>query len=1146
MESMRTFLSRILMGGVLLGVHLLLPALVAAESPTFTQDEYDFFERDIRPVLIDNCVECHGPDLQRNGLRLDSLEAVLKGGSGGPVLTPGEPHNSLILEVIRQDSEIKMPPSGSLTEETQELIAHWIALGAPWPEGPALEYDPDESWQRRMAQASERHWAFQPVADPPLPEVAQTDWPQSPVDHFILARLEEAKLTPSEPADRRTLLRRVTFDLTGLPPTPEELAGFEADTAPDAFARVVERLLDSPRYGERWARYWLDVARYADSKGYVFQEERDFAYSHTYRDYVIRAFNEDLPYDRFIREQIAADQLELADDKRPLAAMGFLTLGRRFINNVHDITDDRIDVVTRGMLGLTVSCARCHDHKYDPISIGDYYSLYGVFRSSVEPPEPPLIKEPDEEDPDYQDYLKSVAEREAELERFRLSLHVDLITHAREKAADYMLAAHLARDTAEEDEFQKIARDRELRWQLLRKWVNFLQEHVEKETPDPVFGVWTELAAFTPENFATAAAEFITRIADDAALGFELNPRVARAFAGEPPASMEVVAERYRAVFQDVDRMWTDKLAAHTQIAARGGHAGAVLPDALPDVAAEAVRLALYAPESPANVPEGEIIQLSDVPTQGQVRQRRNAVDRVKATHPGRPDRAHTLVDADKPFDPHIFERGQPALKGDSVPRQFLTVLSDGAPQPFEQGSGRLELAEAIADPDNPLTARVMVNRIWMHHFGKPLVDTPSDFGLRSAPPTHPELLDYLATRFVESGWSIKELHRKILLSSAYQQDSLDREHARERDPENTLVWRQNRQRLDFEAFRDALLASAGTLDLSMGGPSVDITTEPPTTRRTVYAFIERQNLPSLFHTFDFAIPDTHSPRRFRTTVPQQALYMMNSPFIAAQARALAAQIKQDAEAASPQLSGEALKKQRVKDLYQRLFQRAPDAGELALALDYLAHPVRNDAAAPVWEYGYGALDPGTEEVAFTPLPHWTGATWAGGPDLPDPELGWVNLSANGGHPGDPGFAAIRRWTAPRSGTLSIASRLRHGNEQGDGVQGYIVSSRAGVLWHGAAFNSVAEAHVDTLDVEAGEVLDFLVDCGETTSFDNFAWNPRITYAAPDELRLAADSAERRAWHAATDFRGPQPPPLDPWEKYAQILLSANEFAFVD
>ena len=359
-----------------------------AGTPT-PPEAVEFFEARVRPILVERCVKCHGPRKQSSGLRLDSRAAVLKGGDTGPAVVPAKPEESLMIQAVaHRHDELKMPPNGKLPDADVQFLTRWVALGAPWPA------DSAKNAAMSPSAAAPAHWAFQPLRPVPPPRVKDRSWAASPVDAFILARLEAAGIAPSPTADKRTLIRRATIDLWGIPPTADEVEAFEADASPDAFARVVDRLLASPRYGERWGRHWLDVARYADTKGYVFTQERRYPYAYTYRDYVINAFNADLPYDRFIVEQIAADQLPQGGDNRPLAAMGFLTVGRRFLLDQNEIIDDRIDVVSRGLLGLTVTCARCHDHKFDPIPTEDYYSLYGVFASSVEPADLPVLDWP--------------------------------------------------------------------------------------------------------------------------------------------------------------------------------------------------------------------------------------------------------------------------------------------------------------------------------------------------------------------------------------------------------------------------------------------------------------------------------------------------------------------------------------------------------------------------------------------------------------------------------------------------------------------------------------------------------------------------------------------------------------------------------
>ncbi len=683
---------------------LCIVALVALAWSTATKgadiSPGDFFETKIRPLLAANCFQCHGPTKQESDLRLDLRELAMKGSVDGPVIVPGKPEKSPLIQAVSYHGEIKMPPppkGKKLPDAAINDLTTWVKMGAPWPDGPAVVA---AGGTGMSMEAVKKHWAFQPVREPALPSVKNSAWVQTPLDDFVLARLEAKKLKPAPRADRRTLIRRATLDLTGLPPTPEEVEAFLADKSPEAFAHVVDRLLASPRYGERWGRYWLDVARYGDDAGYIGDnkiKERELTFAFRFRDWVIQSLNADLPYDQFLVAQIAADLLPHKDNA-PLAALGYLTVGRKFINHRLEIIDDRIDVVCRGMMGLTVGCARCHNHKFDPIPQEDYYSLYGVLDASA-----------------------------------------------------------------------------------------------DKDLP--------------------------------------------------------------------IDPKADDKS----------------------------------------------------------------------------PDKVMALVDEPKHPKPHVFLRGNENNRGPEVPRRFLAALSGPDRKPFD-GSGRLELARRIASPENPLTARVLVNRVWLHHFGEGLVHTPSDFGTRSDPPTHPELLDYLAARFVRDGWSLKKLHRLIMLSSVYQESSNGSPEALATDSENALLAHMNRQRLDFEALRDSLLADAGELDETHGGPTVDILKEPFSRRRTVYAHIARQNVPGLFRAFDVASPDAHSPRRFVTTVPQQALFMMNGPFVVQQAQRLVKR-SEIASISDPQ--------ERVRRMYRLLFAREPTSDELRIAGEFLAATGKSDPGRP-------------------------------------------------------------------------------------------------------------------------------------------------------------------------------------------------------
>ncbi len=842
----------------------------------------EFFEKKVRPLLVDHCYECHGEKRQRGGLRVDTRDFLLKGTDNGPGLIPGKPDDSRLMHAVRYEDDLKMPPKAKLPQESIDILAEWIKQGAAWPAS-----TPTAGTHSGDPVAWKSHWSLQPVRKPALPAIKNSGWVRNEVDNFVLAKLEEQRLTPSPAADRRTLLRRAYFDVTGLPPSFAEVQAFENDARPNAFELAVDRLLASPHYGERWARHWLDVARYADTKGYVFQEDRNYPQAYTYRDWVVKSLNADLPYDQFLLKQIAADQLVTEADQSDLAAMGFLTLGRRFLNNINDIIDDRIDVVMRGTMGLTVNCARCHDHKYDPIPTQDYYSLYGVFASSDEP-----------------------------------------------KDGNYTLR----------------------------------------------------------------------------------------------------------------------------------------------------------------------------------------------------------LVDSPKPHNVQVFIRGNSGNRGAEAPRRFILAVAGEQRRNFEKGSGRLELAQAIVAADNPLTARVFVNRVWAHYFGAGLVITPSDFGLRSSPPTHPELLDELAREFIDSKWSIKQLHRRILLSATYQQASFSRPDAEKIDSENRLLWKMNRRRLEFEGLRDNLLAVSGQLEPTLGGPAVQLETAPFPKRRTLYGFIDRQNLPGLFRTFDLASPDAHTPQRFTTTVPQQALFMLNSPFLMDTLTQLANR---------PEVSAISDPHERIRLMYQLIYSRQPSPRELELGAAYIRTnqeaPALDLASRSPWHYGFGEFDAAANRLkSFRPLPKWTGKSWQGQEQLPDPQIGWVSLNAGGGHPGnDLQHAAIRRWIAPRDGTLSVQGRLQHPAAEGDGVLCRLISSRSGVAGEWTAQKSDAATNVEGLAVKAGDQLDFYTDCRSNPNHDSFGWTFK--------LRLEPTSPNQQSeWSSQTDFQGPAPSPLPVWERYAQVLLMANEFVFVD
>ncbi|MDR3622251.1 MAG: PSD1 and planctomycete cytochrome C domain-containing protein [Paludisphaera borealis] len=1083
-----------------------------AESPADVED----FEKHVRPLLVEHCQSCHGPEKQKGGLRLDSRPMMVEGGDTGPALEPGKPDESLLIRAVRQTGDLKMPPKKALSKEQVAVLERWIAAGAPWPQAstPAAATR-KEIWAR--------HWAFQPVADPKPPAVG-SDWGRNPIDAFIKAKLDAAGLSPSPAADRPTLIRRASYDLTGLPPTVEEVAAFVADPDPDAFAKLVDRLLASKAYGEQWARHWLDVARYSDTKGYVYgREERFFVQSAAYRDWVVNAFNKDLPYNRFLLDQIAADQAD-PDDPSALAAMGFLTLGRRFLGVTPDVIDDRIDVVTRGTMGMTVGCARCHDHKFDPIPTADYYSLYGVFVNCTERLVP--LAEPAVKDEAFEKELKK---RRDALRDGTAASREEASKRVRGRVAEYLLVQQDLSSVPAEG-FDTVLYEKDLIPGFVRRWNAYLDKLAKAD--DPIFRPWRRFAALAPAEFAAKSAEVTRDLARDGAP--PLNPLVASAFS-TPPSTIREAAERYGKLFAEVDRLW--------------GEARKAKPDAatLPEPAVEALRRVLYAPdESPCYVPDEPIVTTEwffDSANVVKLWTLQGEVDRWLINSPQAPPHAVAVVDRAELREPRIFKRGSSANLGDEVPRRFLQVVAGPDRKPFANGSGRLELAKAIVDPDNPLTARVWVNRLWTHHFGAGLVRTPSDFGIRSEPPSHPELLDWLARRLVSEGWSTKAIHRLILLSSAYQQrsngpdDLAARARSEDKDPENRLLWRMNPHRLSFEEARDSVLAVSGELDPRMGGRAVDLFAAP-NVRRTLYGLVDRQFLPGVLRVFDFANPDLHIPTRSETTVPQQALFAMNHAFFADRARTLAARLPSDDPDAA------------VGFLYRSIYQRDPTPDQARAAREFVASAAAESApiappATLAWSYGYGPVDPksGPSKV-FKPLPHYDGKGWGGGPQWPDPTLGWARITAEGGHPGDDlARSTFRRWTAPIRGEVAVDSTLVHDVAGGDGVRAWVVSSRHGVLKTAVVHNAKVDFHVAKVAVEPGDTIDFVVDIRDGLNSDQHLWSPKIRLVAPADVKATSETSE---WDASRDFTGPPTRQLKPWEQLAQVLLMSNEFLFVD
>jgi hypothetical protein len=974
--------------------------------------------------------------------------------------------------------------------------------------------------------AGRRLWAFQPVGHPQPPSLPDDSWSQQEVDRFILERLRQAGLQPAAAADRRTLIRRVTFDLTGLPPENEAVEAFLQDPSPDAFPKVVDRLLASPHYGEHWARHWLDVARYSDTKGYVYaREEKQFVHAWRYRDWVVGALNQDMPYDRFLLLQIAADQVE--PERSPhLAAMGFLTLGKRFLGVTHDIIDDRIDVVMRSTQALTVACARCHDHKFDPISIRDYYSLYGVFKSSAE-----KLVPSSEAGPGDTAFDKELSLRVDKLRSMLALRREEQSARVRAAITEHLLAQSELEKYPEEA-FGQLLNSADINPVFVRRWQHFLAEAEHRQ--DPVFTPWFAFAKLNSEAFAVQSPGVMANLLSKA--GEQPPPLVVEAFAAAP-SSMKEVAQRYGVLFAAVEQQWRELLKSEPSA------------KSLPDPGAESLRRVLHGPHSPCAVPDEAIVNIEQCfPTDvsEELWKLQGEVDRWLIQSADAPAHATILVDRPESATPRVFKRGNPLTKGDTVPRRFLEVMSGDSPPPFAKGSGRLELAQAIIAAGNPLTARVMVNRVWAHHFGDGLVPTPSDFGQRAGVPSHHGLLDWLARDLMDHGWSLKHLHRRILLSATWQQSSLlpsdpaAWHKALEADPGNRLLWRMNPHRMSFEEMRDAWLAASGELDRSIGGKPMDLWgSQIP--RRTLYAHVDREDLSPVLRNFDFANPDLSIPQRSDTIVPQQALFSINHPFPAARAKALVERVESDSTDPG----------QRVQQLYQRLLQRLPGVDEMQAALAFVqSGPAPPPAAqnALAWQYGYGEWDETAGRIkTFTPLPHFDGSAWQGDEGLPNAVLGWAQLTATGGHPGDDRqHAVVRRWTAPQEGSYAINSTLIHQPEAGDGIRAFISHSGRGLLRSTRLHQATEELNVEALPMQQGDTVDFIVDINEGLNSDQFLWSPKVTAVPATAAAGATDAVLSETWDALKDFTGLAAQPLNGWQQLAQTLMLTNEFVFVD
>ncbi|MGH9718761.1 MAG: PSD1 and planctomycete cytochrome C domain-containing protein [Bryobacteraceae bacterium] len=1027
-------------------------SLLAAVAFAQNTAGIDFFESRIRPVLAQKCYACHSAKGVAQGrLMLDSKDGLLKGGSRGTAIIPGDPEHSLLVRAISHtDPALSMPPSGRLSDDEIAAFREWIRNGAPDPRtGEAPAPRPGVDFAR-----GRKHWSFQPIKNPALPKVRLSTWPRSPIDRFVLASLERKGLRPAPAAGRRTLLRRVTFDLIGLPPAPQEIAGFVADRSPRAFEKVVDRLLASPHYGERWARHWLDLARYAETSGHEFDSEKPDAWR--YRDYVIRAFNEDLPYDQLIREQIAGDLLpqpRLAAGgtrvESPIGS-GFFALHeeRNAADDLAEVQsekiDNQIDVLAKTFLGLTVACARCHDHKFDPIPTSDYYSLAGVLHSTRQ-------TEISVDSPAVRQEIDSVHRRIGETNQQAAAILNSVRSRAAKGVGQALLQppaewkAMLERAAKEPDHvlhplavLSQVSEKpfAERLSELRSKLDSIAGEHSRRndvvfsdfrsgdytgwESNGPAFGAsplhtvppnqalsgWrgaglansfgagsnTLTGLLTSKSFVIdkdylhvrmAGTPDRTRRREHGALRFTLQVAGRPAFLNadkdgvfEWKTNRLTLQKGLRCYFVIADRapdgyiavekiVFSDSRTPPVLDRPLNRYVRAILSqtglDSIEALAESYQRAFLEASALPAPAqaadPDAQWLLASLTPA-GKFEELRTllaesdqatlaALVKERAAHEKAfPAPTYGMVSReDHPHDVPVLVRGNLAEPGPVVPRRFLQVLAGESAAPFTQGSGRSELAEAIARPDNPLTSRVIVNRVWQHYFGHGLVRSVDNFGLTGERPTHPELLDHLATRFMASGWSLKAMHRAIVLSSAYRMSSRPWPRAARADPDNRLLHHMPVRRLEAEGIRDSILAVSGALDPATYGPSVpphisayqDGRGKPQSGtldgngRRSLYIGVRRNFLTPLLLAFDYPLPATTIGRRGASTVPGQALMLMNNEFVAEQARRWAARL----------IAGTSDPRARIRRMFEEAFARPATLQEIARIEGFVAEQQR-------------------------------------------------------------------------------------------------------------------------------------------------------------------------------------------------------------
>ena len=944
-----------------------------------------------------------------------------------------------------------------------------------------------------IEQAKKDFWAYKAPQNHKIPE-NEGSWGNNAVDAFIFEALRENKLTPSEQADKRTLIRRVYFDLTGLPPAFEELESFVNDKSPGAYEKLIDKLLASPAYGERWGRHWLDVARYADTQGYNFTSSSRYPFAYTYRDYVIRSFNEDKPYDIFIKEQLAADLMNYKGEAlKNLAALGFLTVGERFLNKNDEIINDRIDLTTQAFLAMTVACSRCHDHKVDPIPAADYYSLYGIFKSCHEPKveDLPLIGEAKDKKA-HEKYLK---DRENTLKELA-DKEMAIFEKARKEWPEF---ADGLIDYIGQNRIHRKNEKRDHRGRALRNGhVELLKSYISGEE-----GKADGFYALLHHIYHRGNDKDVKNLVND----YKNRPQT-------PAKLKELLSRQDLSKRQQVYEVYRDLV---NNAFSKGKN----------DESYAEIREFVYGRkfhEIYNKLPKRKVVE----------RDERNELTKIEnklkdlMISKGAPPRAMVLYDQEKMYKPYIFIRGKAHDKGPEVKRRFPQIISyKEEHKEFTRGSGRLELAEAIADPKNPLTARVMVNRIWQWHFGEGIVSTPSNFGQMGLPPSNLKLLDHLALKFIKDGWSVKKLHKYIMTSAVYMQKSLIREDMAAIDGANKYLWRMNMRRIEWEALRDSMMQVSGTLSDRQGGPAENIMDFKAVNSRSVYGFLDREKIPGALKSFDFPSPQVSCEARVKTVVPQQGLFLMNSKLVTDCARSI-----------SSKLDAGKTAEEKIKNLFKRTLSRLPLEGELSKAVAFINNNKDNfNYKEPEFEFGIAKIENG-RLLEFKSFDLFKDDTWQFKGGFPHKIYGYSSLKANGGHPGR-NLAVTRQVKIFENGTLSLEGQLKHPNSQGDGVRAVLLLNGLKIQ-HWDSHNRTVQTKFEGVQVKSGDLISLAVEPLKSDSFDSYTWSKKLKFNS---------SAKTKVLDLQAVFSGRQSiegQVFSVWDALAQVMLMSNEFQYVD